>query len=127
MLCFFKGIFLFSSQGVNLRSACESGKVTYIDGLKLLAKALADEDDEDSLEESTADTDSGDNNPFANLRYIVNLKKLIGSLSSDVFERRMSTASEPFPLLTCLNSTKFVLLHVSVFALIETICLKIYS
>lgn len=54
--------------GVNLRSACENGKVTYIDGLKLLAKALADGDEEDSLEQSTADSCSGDNNPFANLR-----------------------------------------------------------
>ena len=73
MLCCFKGIFLFSSKGVNLRSACENGKVTYIDGLKLLAKALADGDEEDSLEQSTADSCSGDNNPFANLWYIVNL------------------------------------------------------
>ena len=94
--------FLFSSQGVNLRSACESGKVTYIDGLKLLTKALADEDEEDSLEQSTADSDSGDNNPFANLRYIFNLKKIIGSLGSDIFERSMSIESEPFSLLTCL-------------------------
>ena len=100
MHCCFKGFFLFSSQGVNLRSACESGKVTYIDGLKLLAKALTDGDGEDSLEQSTADSDSGDNNPFANLRYIVNLKKIIGSLSSFVFERCTSTGSEPFSLLT---------------------------
>ena len=95
--------------------------------MQIYFTALADEDEEDSLEESTADSDSGDNNPFANLRYIVNLKKLIGSLSSDVFERRMSTGSEPFSLLTCLDTTKFVLLHVSVFALIEMICSKIYS
>ena len=47
--------------------------MTYIDGVKLLAKALADGDEEDSLEQSTADSCSGDNNPFANLRYIVNL------------------------------------------------------
>ena len=39
----------------------------------------------------------------------------------------MSAGSEPFSLLTCLDTTKFVLLHVSVFALIEMICLKIYS
>ena len=100
MRCCFKVFFLFSSQGVNLRSACESGKVTYIDGLKLLAKALADGDEEDSLEQSTADSCSGDNNPFANLRYIVNLKKIIGSLSSVGFERCTSTGSEPFSLLT---------------------------
>lgn len=127
MHCCFKGIFIFSPQGVNLRSACESGKVTYIDGLKLLAKALADKDEEDSLEQSTADSDSGDNNPFANLRYIVNLKKIVGSLSSDIFERSTSIESEPFSLLTCLDTTKFVLLHVIVFSLIETICSKIYS
>ena len=126
MCCCFKGIFIFSSQGVNLRSACESGKVTYIDGLKLLAKALADEDEEDSLEQSTADSDSGDNNPFANLRYIFSLKKIIGSLSSDIFERRMSIESEPFSLLICLDTTKFVLLHVIVFSLMETIWSKIY-
>ena len=90
--------------------------MTYIDGLKLLAKALADEDEEDSLEESTADSDFGDNNPFANLRYIVNLKKIIVSLSSDVFEQHTSTGSEPFSLLTCLGATKFVFL--SVFTLI---------
>ena len=127
MRCCFKGILIFSSQGVNLRSACESGKVTYIDGLKLLAKALADEDEEDSLEQSTADSDSGDNNPFANLRYIFNLKKIIASLGSDIFERRMSIESEPFSLLTCLDTTKFVLLHVIVFSLMETIWSKIYS
>lgn len=121
MRCCFKGILIFSSQGVNLRSACESGKVTYIDGLKLLAKALADEDEEDSLEQSTADSDSGDNNPFANLRYIFNLKKIIGSLGSVIFERRMSIESEPFSLLTCLDATKFV------FSLMETIWSKIYS
>ena len=98
--------------------------MTYIDGLKLLAKALADEDEEDSLEQSTADSGSDDNNPFANLRYIFNLKKIIGSLGSDIFERRMSIESEPFSLLTCLDTTKFVLLHVIVFSLMETIWSK---
>ena len=51
---------------------------------------------------------------------------IIGSLSSDVFERRTSTGSEPFSILNCLEATKFVLLRV--FTLIETIsaniCLK---
>ena len=51
---------------------------------------------------------------------------IIGSLSSDVFERRTSTGSEPFSILNCLDATKFVLLRV--FTLIETIsaniCLK---
>ena len=46
-------------------------------------------------------------------------------LSSNVFERRTSTGSEPFSLLIYLNATKFVLL--SVFTLIETICPKICS
>ena len=46
-------------------------------------------------------------------------------LSSDVFERRMSTASEPFSLLICLDDTKFVL--ISVFTVIETICHEICS
>ena len=42
-------------------------------------------------------------------------RPFLGSLSSSVFERRTSTGSEPF-------ATKFVWL--SVFTLIETICLK---
>ena len=33
---------------------------------------------------------------------------ILGSLSSDVFERRMSTGSEVFSLLTCLDDVKFV-------------------
>ena len=49
----------------------------------------------------------------------------IGSLSSDVFERRTSTRSEPFPLLISLDATVFVL--PSVLILIETICPKICS
>ena len=35
---------------------------------------------------------------------------LLGSLSSDVFERRTSTGSEVFSLLTCLDDIKFVFL-----------------
>ena len=34
---------------------------------------------------------------------------IIASLSSDVFERRTSTRSEPFPLLISLDATVFVL------------------
>ena len=49
----------------------------------------------------------------------------IGSLSSDVFERRTSTRSEPFSLLVSLYATVFVL--PSVLILIETICSKICS
>ena len=45
--------------------------------------------------------------------------KLIGSLSSDVFERRTSTGSEVFSLLTCLDDIKFVFL--SFFTIIEAI------
>ena len=44
----------------------------------------------------------------------------LGRLSSNVFERRMSSGSEPFSFSICLNATKFVLL--GVFTLIETIC-----
>ena len=44
---------------------------------------------------------------------------LIGSLSSDVFERRTSTGSEVFSLLTCLDDIKFVFL--SFFTVIEAI------
>ena len=53
----------------------------------------------------------------------VNKIETIGSLSSDVFERRTSTGSEPFPLSISLDATIFVL--PSVLILIETICPKI--
>ena len=49
----------------------------------------------------------------------------IGSLSKNVFERCTSTGSEPFSLLICLDTTKFVFL--SVFSLIKMICPKIWS
>ena len=51
--------------------------------------------------------------------------EIIGSLSSDVFERRTSTGSEPFSLLVSLDATVFIL--PSVLILIETICPKICS
>ena len=44
----------------------------------------------------------------------------LGSLSTNVFERRTSTRSELFPPIICLDAAKFVLL--SFFALIETVC-----
>ena len=44
---------------------------------------------------------------------------IVGSLSSDVFERRTSTGSEVFSLLTCLDDIKFVFL--SFFTIIEAI------
>ena len=47
----------------------------------------------------------------------------LGSLSSDVFERRTSTGSEVFSLLTSLDDIKFVFL--SFFTTIEAIWLKI--
>ena len=53
----------------------------------------------------------------------VNKIETIGSLSSDVCERRTSTGSEPFPLSISLDATIFVL--PSVLILIETICPKI--
>ena len=47
------------------------------------------------------------------IRFLMRLwKKEIGSLSSDVFERRTSTGSEPSSILNCLDATKFVLLGV---------------
>ena len=49
----------------------------------------------------------------------------LGSLGSDVFERRTSTGSEPFSLLVSLYATLFIL--PSVLILIETICPKICS
>ena len=50
---------------------------------------------------------------------------ILGSLSSDVFERRTSSGSEPFPLLISLDATVFIL--PSVLILRETICPKICS
>ena len=49
---------------------------------------------------------------------------LIGSLSSDVFERRTSTGSEPFSIFKYLDASKSVWL--SVFTLTEMICPKIF-
>ena len=49
----------------------------------------------------------------------------IGSLSSDVFERRTSSGSEPFPVLISLDATLFIL--PSVLILTETICPKVCS
>ena len=51
-------------------------------------------------------------------------KDIIRSLSSDVFEPRTSTGSEPFSILNCLDATKFVS-RLRVFTLIETICANI--
>ena len=53
------------------------------------------------------------------------VKQIVGSLSSDIFELRTSTGSQPFSLLIFLDTTKFVLL--SFFTLIETICSNICS
>ena len=53
----------------------------------------------------------------------VPLVATLGSLSSNVFERRTSTGSEVFSLLTCLDDIKFVFL--SFFTVIEAIWLKI--
>ena len=50
-------------QGVNLNSACESGQVTFLDGLKLVSDSLDDDDYE-------GNNVSDDTNPFRNLRYI---------------------------------------------------------
>ena len=53
------------------------------------------------------------------------LKETLGSLSSDVSERRTSTGSEPFSLAISLYATVFVL--PSVLILKGTICPKICS
>ena len=47
------------------------------------------------------------------------IKEIVGSLSYDVFEQRMSTESGAFSFLICLYVTRFVLLGVLI--LIETI------
>ena len=52
----------------------------------------------------------------------LNLEK-IGSLSNDVFERRMSTRSEAFFLFICLDAIKFSLL--TLFSLSKTIYPKV--
>ena len=62
---------------------------------------------------------------WAPRRFSRDNRTTLGSLSGDVFERRMSTGSEPFSLLINLDTTKFVLL--SVFTLKETICPRIWS
>ena len=51
--------------------------------------------------------------------------KLIGSLSTRVFETRTATGSELFSLLTCLHTTTFTLL--SIFSLLEMISIKIWE
>ena len=50
---------------------------------------------------------------------ILRLLDILGSLSSEVFERRTSTGSEVFSLLTCLDDIKVVFL--SFFTVIEAI------
>ena len=56
---------------------------------------------------------------------VINRASELGSLSSDVFERRTSTGSKPFSLLVSLDATIFVL--PSVLIPKETICPKICS
>ena len=53
------------------------------------------------------------------------LKHIIGSLSEGGFEGRMSTGSETFPLLICLEANKSVL--AIVFSLTVTICQRIWA
>ena len=57
------------------------------------------------------------------------LTYLMGTLSKDVFEQRTSTGNEAFPLLICLDATKFVLLSVSTLMeiLMETIYPKVQA
>ena len=58
-------------------------------------------------------------NPMTFQWITTSVDNLLGSLSSDVFERRTSTGSEVFSLLTCLDDIKFVFL--SFFTVIEAI------
>jgi len=62
-------------QGISLSSACESGQVTFLDGLKLVSDSLKD----DSEEDNNAD----DINPFRNLRYMHNFVFHNFSFTSD--------------------------------------------
>ena len=63
---------------------------------------------------------------WAPRRFSRDNRTTLGSLSGNVFERRMSTGSELFSLLICFDATKFILL--SVFTLnIETISPRICS
>ena len=58
---------------------------------------------------------------FLVLKHCIERARLLklGTLSKDVFERRRSTGSEVFSLLTCLDDIKFVFL--SFFTVIEAI------
>ena len=46
---------------------------------------------------------------FSNMAAPIPAVAILGSLSSDVFERRTSTGSDPFSLLVSLYATVFVL------------------
>ncbi|XP_022789899.1 elongator complex protein 6-like [Stylophora pistillata] len=58
--------------GINLSSICESGQVTYIDGLSCISEALADERQQDTFKNSQSSTlgnkNSDRSNPFINVR-----------------------------------------------------------
>ena len=62
----------FFIQGINLSSICESGQVTYVDGLSCISEALADESQQDALKNSHSSTVGNENadhsNPFKNVR-----------------------------------------------------------
>ena len=64
--------------------------------------------------------------PLFILCFVFGLKAcILGSLSTRVFKTRTATGSEPFPLLTCLHSTKFMLL--SIFSPLEMISIVIWE
>ena len=52
-------------------------------------------------------------------QYLQFLSSLLGSLSKDVFERRVSIGNEAFSIFICLDANKFVL--PSLFCLVKTI------
>ena len=87
--------------------------------------AAAADDDSDNNDESDSNGDSGgddnddDSDDSEVLEHDEGVSVLLGSLSNNVFERRTSTGSEVFSLLTCLDDIKFVFL--SFFTIIEAI------
>ena len=70
----------FFSQGTSLSSACDSGQVTFLDGLKLVSDSLKD----DSEEGNNAD----DINPFRNLRYILFLTTSVSPATRNFYNLR---------------------------------------
>ena len=73
----------------------------------------------DRMNEQRSDLPADDDPSLISTYYMSGRDIILGSLSSDVFERRTSTGSEVFSLLTCLDDIKFVFL--SFFTVMEAI------